>query len=230
MNKRKNLLRSIDRWLFVCIGIWLANSSLFFLLGDLTTPATVVWVPWDSAIPFLPPFILFYISWFLYIPVTGFTLWHFHKRSQADHEAYKKFCALLGIGLLLCVIGFITVPTQIPEGFRGDLGDRANLFTFLTGLIYDADGLRNAFPSEHCFVAIVFCWGFLYSPALRKSKHRYWVYPVNIIMAIGICMSTVFVKQHSILDFFGALGLFLILVALIYCLPWKWSRSKQKSL
>ncbi|MDD3400481.1 MAG: phosphatase PAP2 family protein [Eubacteriales bacterium] len=217
----KQFYKKLDRYVFMFIATWLVNSLGYFIISWIDAPAVSVWCPWDASIPFVPFFITFYIGWFLYIAVGAITLWHFHRLSQEDHREFIKFMLLMGVGLLTCLSIFIVFPTQIPEGFRGDLGDRSNVFTWLVGIIYDTDELRNAFPSEHCFVAITLCWGFLRSPAVKRSKHRYWLYPANIIVAVGICMSTMFVKQHSIIDFFGALGLFIILVAIIYCIPWK---------
>ena len=42
-----------------------------------------------------------------------------------------------------------------------------------------------------------------------------------ILFALMICASTVFMKQHSIVDFFAAIPVILIGWFAVYCRPWK---------
>ena len=58
--------------------------------------------------------------------------------------------------------------------------------------------------------------------ALAKNqwfKKHPWAIAVVTILTISICLSTVFVKQHSILDFFGSIVLSLLLYPLAYLIP-----------
>ena len=82
------------------------------------------------------------------------------------------------------------------------------LTVFLIGYIvdlvkglYKADTPTNIFPSIHVYNTVgVFI-------ALRASKHlqgKTWIQIGNLIMTVSIILSTVFLKQHSILDMLGA--------------------------
>lgn len=221
MHSMRRFYRSIDRWLIIVILGLLAQTLLYFATGKLQTPAVTVWCPWDESIPFIPAFIVFYIGWFAYIPATILAQWHFHRKGGDYHKEFVKNMIMLGAGLLIGTLTFVIFPTQIPEGFRGELPEQGNIFERLTALIYSADGRRNAFPSEHCIVAITLCIGIQRAPILKKSRHRLWVYPLNLIAAIGICASTVCVKQHSILDVFGAIAVMIVTYTLVYLIPWK---------
>ncbi|MDO4544366.1 MAG: phosphatase PAP2 family protein [Clostridia bacterium] len=217
----KRPIKKIDPWFFVCVGSVALQGLCYYFTSGLSSPAVEVWIPYDAAIPFLPVFVLFYLFWFAYA-VGGLLInWYFHVESRAQHKEFLKFFILLAGGLVLCTVGFIVFPTQIPAYLQPDISQRTDIFSCMVGFIYGTDGLKNAFPSEHCFVAMAVCTGFMRMPNLKRSRHRYWAYPLNILITVGICASTVFIKQHSILDVFGALGLYLILFALIYGIPWK---------
>ena len=54
------------------------------------------------------------------------------------------------------------------------------------------------------------------SEKLRPIK---WLQISVFVLTVLICMSTVFLKQHSILDVFGGIILSVIMYTLVYLLP-----------
>ncbi len=79
---------------------------------------------------------------------------------------------------------------------------RDNLFTRLVGLLYALDTNTGVCPSLHVAysIGIVSAW------CKERDVGRRWKCFV-VIAAVFICLSTMFIKQHSALDFFAALPL-----------------------
>ena len=79
--------------------------------------------------------------------------------------------------------------------------------------IYTADKSQNVFPSIHvfnsigCAIALIKCNDF---------KHSKGMITFASVSAIMITLSTMFIKQHSILDAISACVLAIILYILIY--------------
>ncbi|MDO4544365.1 MAG: hypothetical protein Q4C01_07410 [Clostridia bacterium] len=220
MSKIKWLLKQTDRYFWgMVVGVTLQIIA-FFTIGNLSSDAAVVWCEFDNSIPIIPIFVIPYLLWFPYIAAGLLTFWYGHKKSRADHGEFCRLMWLLGIGLLYCAIFYIVFPMRIPYGVRPDVADKTGLLAWLLRLTYNNNVANNALPSEHCYVSMMLCWGFLRMPYLKKSRHRFWVYPASILLTLSIIGATVFIKQHSILDFFAAIALFAAVLAIVYLLPW----------
>ena len=81
----------------------------------------------------------------------------------------------------------------------------------MTSIIYHVDTGANACPSIHCFNSIGLFIAIIKSEKLKRHKIIQWS---SFILSTSICLSTLFVKQHSIIDVFWAF----ILAALMYLL------------
>mgnify|MGYP002522407406 FL=1 len=83
-------------------------------------------------------------------------------------------------------------PTALP---------RDNFFSRIVELIYAVDTPTNVFPSEHVLGA------FAAVAAAAHTKHLKKPLPLTLltVLAILICVSTLFLKQHSVCDVLGAL-------------------------
>ncbi len=159
----------------------------------------------DDYIPFNEYFIIPYYIWFLY--VAGLVFFFFFK-DKAEFYRYILFLAAgMSISLFICQI--------YPNGtdFRPVLDTNKNWATKLVSLIYASDTPTNVFPSIHVYnslgthLAIVKSKHFAHHPKLKV---------LSAVIAISICMSTVFLKQHSIIDVTGATILCYFAYALIY--------------
>ena len=99
------------------------------------------------------------------------------------------------IAELICAVFFVAMPTVIvrPEATGGVYYDR------LLAQLYAADQPTNLFPSMHCMFAYMVFRGFMIA---KLDK------PVIIgsgLFAALVCASTVFVKQHFLLDTFAGI-------------------------
>ncbi len=112
--------------------------------------------------------------------------------------------------MTICLIIFTIYPTSFDH--RPVL-EGNSLSIYLTEFIYQADKSQNVFPSIHvynsigCAIALIKCQDF---------KHSRIMQIFAIVSALMITLSTMFVKQHSILDAVAACLLAIILYILIY--------------
>jgi membrane-associated phospholipid phosphatase len=65
----------------------------------------------------------------------------------------------------------------------------------LINYIYDHDGETNAFPSGHVYGSLLMTY------YLVEAGFGWWWY----VIGIAVSLSTLFVKQHYIVDIFGGL-------------------------
>ncbi len=159
----------------------------------------------DDYIPFNEYFIIPYYWWFLYMMLTiGF---FFFK----DVEEFYRYGLFLMIGMSICLL----ICQIYPNGtdFRPIVDPDKNWAMYLVSLIHRADTPTNVFPSIHVYNSIGT------HIAICKSKHFRGNIPVQVvswISVVSICASTVFLKQHSILDVLGAFIVGYIVYLILY--------------
>ena len=68
-------------------------------------------------------------------------------------------------------------------------------------MIYSADTSTNVCPSIHVFNSIGIHIAIRNSQALRPKK---WLQIGSFLLMVSICLSTVFLKQHSVVDGAGS--------------------------
>lgn len=177
----------------------------FFSIEALIPPEKVRWwvsSPLDSFIPFLEIFVIPYCLWYPLLFATGFLLLF------SDVPTFKAYMLFLSIGFGAALLFCLLVPNGQP--LRPEVFPRENIFTSLVAALYAADTPTNVFPSMHVIGSVAAAAAAIKSPAFRRLRSAW------IIVAVAICLSTVFIKQHSILDVFGGLVLSAILYFPIY--------------
>ncbi|WP_449149855.1 phosphatase PAP2 family protein, partial [Stomatobaculum sp.] len=146
----------------------------------------------DEWIPFLPVFIVPYLLWFLYIFAA---LVYF---SRADKDEAADLCLFLALGMTSSLL----ICTLFPNGT--DLRIAANpangFFEHLVWMIQRTDTPTNVFPSIHVFNALAVHAAVARSKTLRRHP---LVQGLSLLLMVSICLSTVFLKQHSVLDVLG---------------------------
>ena len=178
-----------------------------YLEKSITLEFTPVYSRLDNYIPFMEIFAIPYFLWFAYIFVT---VLFFFLTSKQD---FYKCCAFLFIGMTICLIIYTIWPNGHELRVDIDTLGRSNVFTRMIGRLYSFDTATNVFPSIHVYNSIGAMIAIRKSEKLRPVK---WIQIPALILTVSICMSTVFLKQHSILDVFGGIILSLIMYALIY--------------
>ena len=159
----------------------------------------------DDMIPFCEYFIIPYMLWFLYI--AGTVLYFMFT----DVKDFYKCCAMLFTGMTICLIIYTVFPNQQnlrPTSFAND-----SIFIRMVASIYAADTATNVCPSIHVLNSLCAFFSICESKRLRKHK---LLLVFTGILSISICMSTVFLKQHSFFDVLCGTGLAILLYALVY--------------
>ena len=182
-------------WLLLYVPVFLL---WFFLVEQVNTPDRpyfVSYLPLDDAIPFLPAFAPVYCLWYFFLIVPGLYL------LLREPEAFRRFMwyFMLGTGacLLICTV-FPNGQDLRPAVVPGD-GLCARLVRFL----YAADTNTNVLPSMHVVGSVAVLYGALHSRALRRPLPLAAI----AVMTAAISASTVFIKQHSVLDILAAIPL-----------------------
>lgn len=187
---------------------WVVYLVWFFWL-DLTiqNPKYIIHSPLDDFIPFNEWFIFPYCSWFVLLAAVTALLW------WNDTESYDKLCLMMFSGMTFCLIIYMILPNGLDIRPTAESVGRDNIAMQIMQLIWKADASNNVCPSIHCQSSG--CMALAFSQS-RLAKDR----PGLKILAWGwaalICMSTVFTKQHSIIDVFCGLALVAVWVPFLY--------------
>ncbi len=165
----------------------------------------------DDDIPFCEYFIVPYLLWFLYIAVS---VLYFLFTNKDD---YYRLCAFLFSGMTLSLI----ICSFYPNGtnFRPTVDASKNIFSAIVAWLYKTDTCTNVFPSIHCYNSIAVAIAILKSDDISRHKHSRLIKNSSTLLAILICMSTLFLKQHSILDVCGAIIMATIIYGFVYGYP-----------
>lgn len=218
LTDKANLKQIINKYRHGIILVYFFFYMIWFTyLERSVTRFTPVYSKLDKYIPFMEIFVIPYLLWFVYIFIT---VAYFFFTSKKD---FYRCCAFLFIGMTIC----LTIYTLWPNGHylrvNIDALGRDNIFLRIVRLLYEIDTSTNVCPSIHVYNSI----GAMI--AIRKSerlRHIKWMQISVFILTVLICMSTVFLKQHSILDVFSAIALSFIMYAIVY-IP-SWNRLAKK--
>ncbi|KKP67170.1 MAG: PAP2 superfamily protein [Candidatus Roizmanbacteria bacterium GW2011_GWA2_35_19] len=184
---------------FYLLALFLLVKSIYIPLNK--RKSKYYWkIIFDDHIPFIPIFIIPYVSYFLYIIATIFLLWN-------TKYIYVFFVSYIISYILAGLFWYF-----FPNGVKRPIVQGSDIFSKLILLIYKHDEDTNGFPSAHIFATLI-CSYFLYLAI-----------PTSLIIILTICLlitlSTVFVKQHYVLDILGGLITFLLsILAASFFLP-----------
>ncbi len=151
----------------------------------------------DERIPLIPAFILPYLIWYPFIFFMLILL--FVKKRRAYYRTLTALC----LGLISCYIIFYLFQTTIARPQIADHG----WFSWLIRLVYQMDGPYNCFPSIHVLTSYLVLKGSNDCSNLSRISRM-----LIGITSWSIMISTVFVKQHVVLDIAGAIVLAEILI------------------
>lgn len=173
-----------------CIYIGVAQLKNHLSFTSLATP-------FDTHIPFIAPFVIFYVlayvQWVLNYILIG----------RDSKKLCYQFVAADILSKIICLLFFLFLPTTLvrPEVTGTDI------FSSLVRLIYSVDAPVNLFPSIHCLESWC-CIRAAFQINLKTPKRTRIYRILTIIMSIGVFLSTLFIKQHVIVDIFGGIAVF----------------------
>ena len=149
--------------------------------------------PLDDLIPFQEAFIIPYLLWF---PFIALTILYFIFRKGIMKEYYQLTANLImGMSIFLLVSWLFPNMLELrPVSFERD-----NLLTSAVAVLYQTDTSTNVLPSIHVFNSLACELAIKTCPTL-KGKHG--IQFCSTILTLLIILSTMFLKQHSMIDVF----------------------------
>lgn len=178
---------------------WILSYGLIYMTWFMYLERTVrtqyhvMHVALDDYIPFNEYFIIPYLLWFAYV---GVTIAYFFFTSK---EEYYQLCIYLFGGMTISLI----VCTLFRNGtdFRPIIDPDKNIFCRMVFALYKTDTCTNVFPSVHVYNSI--CTHVAISRnAVLRQHHGLQI--GSFLLMVSICLATVFLKQHSVVDGAGS--------------------------
>ncbi|WP_051542025.1 phosphatase PAP2 family protein [Clostridium lundense] len=160
----------------------------------------------DRTTPFLKEFIIPYLAWYPYIFAILLYL------CFTDLSSYYKTLVSINIGLVICYIIYFFFQTTVP---RPDLYG-TDLLTRLTSLVYKFDNPFNCFPSIHVLTCYLMIKG-IHFEHNSNILSKIIVYSFSSV----IILSTLFVKQHVVMDLISAVVLGELVFQFVDKIIWK---------
>ena len=171
---------------------WVIYLVWFFWLDNtITQPKYIIHAPLDDLIPFNEWFVIPYCSWFLLLVAVTALLW------WKDTASYDKLCLMMFSGMTFCLIVYMLLPNGLDLRPTVEEIGRSNPAMWVMQLLWKADASVNVCPSIHCQSTA--CMAIAISES-KLAEERPVLRPIALVWAALICLSTVFTKQHSVLD------------------------------
>ena len=167
----------------------------------------------DQATPFIKYFALPYAVWIFYIYVC---LVYFFKK---DVNVYYRGVVTYTICALTCYVIYAVFQTTVVRPVL----EGNDPFTWLMAYIYNRDQPYNCFPSIHCFSSYM-VMRLVWTSSFRNK----WNVTLITGMSSLIIMSTLFVKQHVVLDAIAGILLVEFVLAIMLIVETQIVRQRQR--
>lgn len=193
-------------------SLWIISYLLFYLLGFYILEHAehrhyhVIHSWLDDKIPFCEYFIIPYLLWFFYIAV-GLCWFIIKCRNRRE---YYQLVSVLAIGMTIFLVVSCIYPNM--QTLRPTVFARDNVFTRMVQILYQTDTPTNILPSIHVFNSLAMFYAICGNSELRKKK----AVPAGAgILTLLIILSTMFLKQHSVVDV--SLGVLMSVAVQVFC-------------
>ena len=136
-----------------------------------------------------------------------------------DVDGFYKLAKISFAGMTI----FLIICTLFPNGtdFRPAIDPDKNIFCYLVSRLWSIDPCINVFPSIHVYNSVGVHIAICHSEELKK--HPMIVRASGVLMVL-ICLATMFLKQHSVIDVVGAL----LMASVIYPIAYAPEAEKKK--
>lgn len=192
---------------------YLAGHSLASWIGITPfLPKT----PFDDLIPILSIFIIPYIWSYLYWAMGPMVV------SKCKKEHFADFMAAVLVACVASMLVLAFLPTymdRVAEGLFA-VPENPTIFDQLRMFWYSLDGSEMAYnllPSFHCLNSTL-----CYLGVARRKEIPLWFRIYSLVTTILTYASTVYVKQHYVLDIVA--GVVLAVIAYFICKKFHWGR------
>ena len=194
---------------------WVGYFILYFLTENLIpaencTPMHM-WL--DDVIPFCEWFLIPYVFWYGLIVISlGWFLLY-------DVDSFKRLQTYIIITQVVAMAAYILFPTR--QDLRPETFARDNILTRCVACLYAFDTNTGVCPSLH----VAYSLGIASVWTKQKEASRLWKAFV-VFAVVMICLSTMFIKQHSAVDVLAAIPVCLAAEAIVYADRY-WKRKNR---
>lgn len=214
--KIKVFLKENKHW--VILLYWCIHGLWYSILQEITMAREPFGVSTelDRLVPFNEWFIIPYALWFLQITIV--TLYMFFK----NKEGFTRLYVFLFGGMLICMLTCTLFPMYFDRA-GVEMYPRDNLLTDAVKQLQGFDPPTTILPSMHVYVTIGLHIALCKDGGAGKSP---LVRFASFMFTLSVCLATVFIKQHSVLDVATAIPLVAIMYFVAYKPRYAWLFKK----
>ena len=183
---------------------WIPGYLICFALLE-AIPLRRYWatqLPVDQFIPYCSWFFVPYSMWYFLMILAGIRVFY------TDRAAFRRYMRFMSVTTWVSVVFWIVCPNG--QDLRP--ASPGGLFGSAIAALYSVDTSTNVFPSLHVVGSIgaaLAVWD-----ALRNRDRLYCL--SVYALAFLVCLSTVMIKQHSLLDVIGGVALSWVVAKRVY--------------
>lgn len=178
----------------------------FFFIESRDVPYHVIHTRFDDLIPFCKYFIVPYTIWFAYVASTVLYL----GLGKNKLKEYNCFILNMILGMILFLLTSLIYPNG--QDLRPVITSD-DIFSRAVKMLYITDTPTNILPSLHVYASVACATALLRDIQFQKHPAlRFGVLGLTVL----ICLSTMFLKQHSIVDVISAFACNALSYPLIY--------------
>lgn len=184
--------------------IYFILLAVFLLINNHVVGKYNMYSRFDDLIPFVPAFVIPYYTWYAFFFLTALFLF---LRSREDFE---KTILSINLSMIITLAIYVLFPNYQdlrPSVYAGDF------FSQWVRSLQEFDSASSVCPSLHVSVTLTLFLGITNSLCY---KERRGIKLTALIVSIMICASTVFIKQHSIVDVAAGIILSILVYLFVY--------------
>jgi membrane-associated phospholipid phosphatase len=178
----------------------------------------------DAMIPFVPEMVIFYV--YLFYPLVILTMLYFaFVEYKKGYALGWSLVAINGIAVLIYVVFPVST-----FWYRQDLLAHPLLGNFWADQVYNVfanDTSFNCLPSLHAAVSTICFYAWFQYAKVKPSNKTTTAAILALVIAAGVILSTLFIKQHYIADEIAGIALAYIIGRLLFNRLWKKPRSTK---
>ena len=176
------------------MGLYALFYLTFFALLERTIQTPDPWVHCrlDDLIPFCKYAIIPYTLWFPWIPFTLFFV--LYKGTRTD---FWRLCLPLFAGMTMALLFYAIVPNGL--ALRPHYVSGNDIFAQAVRSLYRTDTPINVCPSIHVFNSVTLMLAYYRCRCFDAPRLR-WMRPAAAVLCVSITLSTMLLKQHSVID------------------------------
>lgn len=190
------MIESGIRWIkthkYCLVGLYMLVFLAGFFLLELREPdpseIRIIHCVLDDYIPFNEWFVLPYFLWYAWVPV--FMIYFMLK----DRDAYLRLCFVMFVGATFCLFVYFLSPNGL--NLRQEI-TTDDFCSKIVKFLRSVDPPNNVCPSIHVSSTVAVHLTICHAVSVRNKKS---VRALSWVVTGLICISTMFIKQHSLVD------------------------------